>query len=500
MGNRLITTLLAVALVAALSAQSNLRPVELSGRVEAGGKGIPAVGVTDGFNIAVTDHKGRYTLHSNRSAEFVSVILPDGYDIPLTDDIPQLYRRIDSAGGRTQRMDFALRRSAEAGGRHVSIVIADPQVYEDTDMELMGRVVEDVRGLVAEKYDGTPVQGIICGDIIGEISTDKHFFSRVSSALAATGVPFFYAAGNHDLDMDIARSDETARRTFKEHFGPTYYSFNRGGVHYVVLDDVFFHGRGYVGYIGERQLNWLEQDLALVPSGSLVVLSMHIPTYSAHAAKGNWRDEELNKIVTNRSRLYEILEPYRVHIMSGHEHYNENYQVRDNIFEHVHATVSGLFWQSYWCMDGAPSGYAVYEFEGGELRHWYYKPVGYGAEYQFNAYDVGRNHQKPDAVTANVWNWDPQWSVLWYEDGVCRGPMERYRGYDPTIDSDVEANRERFRYQYIGAAPTEHMFFAVPEREGSHIKIEVTDRFGTRYVRESPFGDQTPPCAAGYKR
>ena len=31
-------------------------------------------------------------------------------------------------------------------------------------------------------------------------------------------------------------------------FGPTYYSFDRGRVHYVVLDNVFYLSRGYVGY------------------------------------------------------------------------------------------------------------------------------------------------------------------------------------------------------------------------------------------------------------
>lgn len=58
-------------------------------------------------------------------------------------------------------------------------------------------------------------------------------------AIAETEIPFFYVIGNHDLDLNV-RSNEHARTTYKSYYGPTYYSFNRGNVHYVVLDDIFF--------------------------------------------------------------------------------------------------------------------------------------------------------------------------------------------------------------------------------------------------------------------
>ena len=70
---------------------------------------------------------------------------------------------------------------------------------------------------------------------------------------------------NHDLDLNV-RSNEHARTTYKSYYGPTYYSFNRGNVHYVVLDDIFFIAKSYlyVGYLTEQQLQWLEQDLKQV--------------------------------------------------------------------------------------------------------------------------------------------------------------------------------------------------------------------------------------------
>jgi len=74
-------------------------------------------------------------------------------------------------------------------------------------------------------------------------------------AIAETEIPFFYVIGNHDLDLNV-RSNEHARTTYKSYYGPTYYSFNRGNVHYVVLDDIFFIAKSYlyVGYLTEQQL------------------------------------------------------------------------------------------------------------------------------------------------------------------------------------------------------------------------------------------------------
>lgn len=80
-----------------------------------------------------------------------------------------------------------------------------------------------------------------------------------------------------------------------------------------------------------------------VTPGSTVVVAMHIPTYSREARRKEWGKESTMKVMNNRSHLYELLKPYNTHIMSGHEHYNENYVLADNLYEHVHAPLSTLF-------------------------------------------------------------------------------------------------------------------------------------------------------------
>jgi 3',5'-cyclic AMP phosphodiesterase CpdA len=318
---------------------------------------------------------------------------------------------------------------------------------------------------------------VVCGDIVGD--RPEHY-EPLKKILSGTGVPFFFVPGNHDMKLNV-RSDDLSNETYRKTFGPDYYSFNRGKVHYVALNNAFYAGRAYryISYLPERQLAWLQQDLASVPEGSTVIVMMHIPSSTRETQAG----EEMHKVLQNRQHLHEMLRPYNAHIFSGHMHYNDNFVITDRLFEHVHASVCAEFWQTPQCSDGTPQGYGVYEITGSDVQ-WYYKSVGFDRNFQFRAYPVGANPEKPAAVTVNVWNYDPQWKVNWYENGVLKGAMTQYRGHDPYAADYINKNREKFRYSWISTAPTEHLFFAEPSSPDAPVKIEVIDRFGNKYIEE----------------
>ena len=459
------------------------QPCTVAGEVTSGGVGVPDVCVTDGFSVVVTDEEGRYSLHADPEAGFVYLSVPSGYRVDTGGSgSPVFYRSIaeekkrrESGSSDTLTVDFSLSEAAGDENRHIFALWADIQVYEESELKYVAEAAADFRKLVSESR--LPAFGVACGDIIGDWSHQPSLFLPVAQTVAESGVPFSYVIGNHDLDMD-ARSNALSKGTFCRMFGPTYYSFNKGRVHYVVLDNVFYLSRGYVGYIEESQLEWLERDLALVEPGSTVIVFIHIPTFSREARAGDFSKEESNRITANRNALYRILEPYKAHICSAHEHYAENYILSDALFEHVHPPLSGLFWQSPWSSDGVPWGYMVYEIDGDDVT-WYYKPVGKGPEMQFSAFPVGEDPLNPDCIVVNVWNWDPGWKVCWYEDGVFRGEMGRFSGYDRNISRDVEERREsEFKWKYLGAGETEHLFRAEPADPESRIVVEVTDRFG----------------------
>ena len=59
--------------------------------------------------------------------------------------------------------------------------------------------------------------------------------------------PVYNVIGNHDdafekANLVMKSNDLKADTVYKRHYGPTYYSYNRGKVHYVVLDDVEYRG------------------------------------------------------------------------------------------------------------------------------------------------------------------------------------------------------------------------------------------------------------------
>lgn len=466
---------LAIGCLFNLNAQTNIRNILFSGKVHDGNSGIAGVAVTDGINITHTDAKGQYKLLSNATAEFVYITLPSGYDIPIKNETPNFYVPVNNKLESKQTINFELKKSARDDYRHTMIAWADPQVYYEDELPLVANAAKDTKAL-AQQYD-LPVYGVVCGDIVGD---HPEHYGALKNILADTGIPFFFAAGNHDMTLDV-RSNDLSKDTFKKTFGPDYYSFNRGKIHYVVLDDVFYVGNAYwyIAYLPEKQLSWLQQDLMGVPAGSTVVVVFHIP--SSIRDKLPWG--VMLNVLQNRQHLYEMLKPYNAHIFSGHTHYNDNFVITDNLYEHIHAAVCAAFWQTAECSDGTPQGYGVYEVNGNDIQ-WYYKSVGYDKDFQFRAYPVGENPEKPAAVTVNVWNYDPQWKVLWYENGMLKGEMTQYRGHDPYTTDYIVKNKNKFRYDWISTSETEHLFFAEPSSPDAVIKIEVIDRFGNKYTEE----------------
>lgn len=470
--------------VSLLQAQVNIRNIEFSGRVLSAGRGIEGVAVTDGYNIVQTNPKGEYKLLSNATAEFIYITVPSGYTVPLQMNAPCLYKRVENKEKAKQQFDFVLDKLPDNEDKHTFIVWADPQVYFEDELPIIKNAAQDVVALINSQYKTIPVYGMVCGDLVGDADKEPLFYDPIKQILADTQIPFFYLAGNHDLNLNV-RSDLFSKNTFKNCFGPVYYSFNRGKVHYIVLDDCFYNGNSYyyIGYLYEQQLNWLQQDLALVPEGSTVVVSLHIPTYSQYARKGEYAKESMTRVLQNRRTLYDILKPYNAHIFSGHEHRNENFVINENLFEHNHAAICGLFWDAPWCSDGTPRGYGVYEVDGDQLS-WYFKTVGESKDYQFRLYPVGSSEEKPDAIIANIWNHDPLWKVYWYENGERIGEMQPFAGLDPKIKKYVAENRKNFKHSWSSASLTEHLFFAQPALSASTIKVEVVDRFGNSYIQE----------------
>ncbi|MES2417697.1 MAG: calcineurin-like phosphoesterase family protein [Bacteroidota bacterium] len=435
------------------------RDETITGTVSYEGKGIPNAIVSDGFSVVVTDAYGKFSINPDVKAKFVFLSTPAGFDFKVDGNIARQYENL----GTRNEYNFKLKKLKKKDDNHRFIIWADPQVKTKKDVALMmDTSVVDVQKLVREMGPDALVHGICVGDIVWD---NHELFTAYNKAVIEMGIPFFQALGNHDMDYRMG-GDETSDKTFSEHYGPTYYSFNRGKAHYVVLDDVRYLGveRTYDGFITQAQLDWLAKDLKFVPKDALVIICLHIPVHNA---------------VKNNADFYKVVEGYtNVHIMSGHTHYNRNV-ITNGIYEHNHGTVCGAWWTGPICEDGTPCGYGVYEVNGTELK-WHYQSTGLAKDEQIHLYVDELTNQK--RLIANVWNWDPMWKVTYFLDDKPMGPLTQEKGFDPLAVTLFKGDKLPMGRTFAEPKKTDHLFVAHFEPTVKKVKVVVTDRFDRQFT------------------
>ena len=457
--------------------------VPVRGRVTAPDGGVADVPVTDGVTVTTTDPDGRFQFTASARQPFVYLSVPAGYRLPTDGDgRVRGYHPLDPGDDGTVEIAFSLRPLGRDDTRHAVVFLADPQARTAAEMqEFRQTTIPDVTE-TAQTLGDRPVFGVGGGDLVFD---DLSLLSDYEAAVADTGLPFAQVVGNHDLNVD-APGDPDSTATFRDHFGPTYYSFDRGAVHYVVLDDVYWPGNddfgeetdGYLGHLDAAQLHWLQQDLALVADGRPVIVFAHIPPLSTlYERRDETRPSPRNMIV-NREALYELLAPFDAHVVTGHIHENEH-RFADGPHEHVVGTACGAWWTGPVCYDGTPRGYAVYEVNGDSVR-WRYQSTGRDADYQMRVTVTDDDH-----LLANIWDADPAWTLTWFEDGIRKGSLTQTRGLDPLARRLYEGENRPDKYDWVAPQPTDHLFTAPYNPDADRIRVEATDRFDRTYT-ETP--------------
>lgn len=450
-------------------------PVWVRGRVRTPKGGLGGVAVTDGITVVDSAPDGTFEFVTTSERRFISLSLPSGYAVPRNPSGTARFYEPLLPGATEMNVAFDLEPLEHADDRHVLLLLADVQTQDGQEMQWFHQqTVPDVRTFLGGAGE-TEVVAIACGDIMYD---RLELYGAYERGVSQMGVPFFQVVGNHDLDTE-SRTDEASTTTFSRHFGPRYYSFNRGAVHYVVLDDVFWHGAGYLGYLGGEQLAWLKADLQRVTPGGTVIVAAHIPTVGSRHLRLGQDTPALGISVANREALYRLLEPFDAHVLCGHTHETEHV-FHGRMHEHVNGTVCGAWWSGPICADGTPSGYTVYEIDGSGVS-WRYKSTGYAIDHQMRLYPHGSDPKAPDDIVANVWDWDPSWQVVWYEDGEPRGAMTRRLGTDPLSVRLHTGPDLPPRRPWVEPYATDHLFFAPAARRAREVRVEATDRFGRVY-------------------
>ena len=172
----------------------------------------------------------------------VYISVPAGYTVPVAESVPMFWIRVDTLAVR-EGIDFTLLREPDKGRRHRFVAMGDPQVRNRRELSQLDSLLAALKRTVAQLPASSEIPVLVAGDIVFN-RPKMHLPSKKS--FAVLGRPVFYAIGNHDhgpiRDSETPANEEPATRRFREHYGPTYYSFNRGRVHYIVLDNIRFRG------------------------------------------------------------------------------------------------------------------------------------------------------------------------------------------------------------------------------------------------------------------
>ncbi len=502
----------------------------VKGRVYHGDQGVPNVVVSDGVVVTRTDKDGIYYLPSDKTNRYVFISIPGNYEVAAEKGLPKFFHRLSLSTDEVETKHFEL--TPVDNTNHVVVVATDFHLAgRNNDVEqYRSGFLRDANGVIeSNKAKGAKVYGLTLGDLTWDSYwyDNNYFLDDFLPELAKLNTTIFNIMGNHDNDPYFA-DDHAAEHAFRELVGPTYYSFNLGQVHYVVLDNIeYVNEGGSPGSIGDRsynakvvraQMEWLKKDLAMVSKDTPIMVAMHIqlngrPTLNlAGIPSSTFRLEDAPEFIDAFNGFS------RVHILTGHTHCNHAWENSPAIMEHNTAAVCATWWWTgradysgkHICRDGSPGGYTVWNMEGKDIK-WKYKSIGYDADYQFRAYDLNECHITPEAfapnVTAdalrhyageyaeqnnrnevliNVWGFDEQWKVAVTENGA---PLQvtRVEVKDPLHIISYEAlrlNKGATPTSGFVTAKTSHMFKVTASNATNTLEIKVTDRFGRAYTEQ----------------
>src|SRR6202035_4236452 len=124
----------------------------------------------------------------------------------------------------------------------------------------------------------------------------------------------FYVPGEHDIiDENLGKAylERYAKRTQAK--GTGWYSFDKGGVHFVGLVNVANLKAGGMGALGAEQLAWLADDLKGKSASTPIVLFAHIPFWTVSAEWG-WGTEDATQALGLVKRFGSVT------VLNGHIH------------------------------------------------------------------------------------------------------------------------------------------------------------------------------------
>ena len=501
------------------------------GIVSSAGVGVENVVVSDGAEVTVTNEKGIYQLKSAKKWGYVFISVPSGYEVPSVGVLPQFHRALKNSADVVERADFKLEK-VDGQDSYKIFMLGDMHLANRTgDLGQFAQFTSDLTDYMT-RHKGEKMYALTLGDMTWDLYwySNSYYFPQYLNTVNSQikNLQIFHTMGNHDNDFQT-RSDYDAAVKYVDQICPTYYSFNIGKVHYVVMDDIdcsSYDGstsRNYVKSLSAEQLDWLAKDLSHVDKTLPVVVAMHAqvfyPTTSGF---------KIDHDPVNTQRLFDILDGYTVRFVTGHTHKLFNVTpdapIVDghNFREYNSGSVCASWWWSgnltpgiHIGTDGTPGGYGIWDVTGTDFQ-CLYKSTGWPEEYQFRSYDLNNVHfsmadvplmpsdisasvknaymqyvnaypqNNDNEVLINIWNWNSDWTLSVVDENRKTLPYTEVWAYDPLHIAALSV--KRFNNAGLKSTPSfitdkfTHFFKVKADDADTDLVITVKDEFGNEWT------------------
>ena len=501
------------------------------GIVSSAGVGVENVVVSDGAEVTVTNEKGIYQLKSAKKWGYVFISVPSGYEVPSVGVLPQFHRALKNSADVVERADFKLEK-VDGQDSYKIFMLGDMHLANRTgDLGQFAQFTSDLTDYMT-RHKGEKMYALTLGDMTWDHYwySNSYYFPQYLNTINSQikNLQIFHTMGNHDNDFQT-RSDYDAAVKYVDQICPTYYSFNIGKVHYVVMDDIdcsSYDGtesRKYVKSLSAEQLDWLAKDLSHVAKTTPVVVAMHAQVFYPTTSGFKIDHDQVNTL-----RLFDILDGYTVRFVTGHTHKLFNVTpdapIVDghNFREYNSGSVCASWWWSgnltpgiHIGTDGTPGGYGIWDVTGTDFQ-CLYKSTGWPEEYQFRSYDLNNVHfsmadvplmpsdisasvknaymqyvnaypqNNDNEVLINIWNWNSDWTLSVVDENRKTLPYTEVWAYDPLHIAALSV--KRFNNAGLKSTPSfitdkfTHFFKVKADDADTDLVITVKDEFGNEWT------------------
>lgn len=501
------------------------------GIVSSAGVGVENVVVSDGAEVTVTNEKGIYQLKSAKKWGYVFISVPSGYEVPSVGVLPQFHRALKNSADVVERADFKLEK-VDGQDSYKIFMLGDMHLANRTgDLGQFAQFTSDLTDYMT-RHKGEKMYALTLGDMTWDLYwySNSYYFPQYLNTVNSQikNLQIFHTMGNHDNDFQT-RSDYDAAVKYVDQICPTYYSFNIGKVHYVVMDDIdcsSYDGstsRNYVKSLSAEQLDWLAKDLSYVAKTTPVVVAMHAQVFYPTTSGFKIDHDQVNTL-----RLFDILDGYTVRFVTGHTHKLFNVTpdapIVDghNFREYNSGSVCASWWWSgnltpgiHIGTDGTPGGYGIWDVTGTDFQ-CLYKSTGWPEEYQFRSYDLNNVHfsmadvplmpsdisasvknaymqyvnaypqNNDNEVLINIWNWNSDWTLSVVDENRKTLPYTEVWAYDPLHIAALSV--KRFNNAGLKSTPSfitdkfTHFFKVKADDADTDLVITVKDEFGNEWT------------------